>query len=106
MKFHFQAEMRNCMDENHQNKVGSKPITDEDKLWLPPLSPKDQKKVDRIRKKNRMKPGSNWRWGLSNKTWWDWLNLLGVLAIPFVVTVIGLYFTQQITQQQALSSDQ
>lgn len=35
----------------------------------------------------------------------DWLNLIGVLLIPFVVTVIGLYATQQITQQQAQLSE-
>lgn len=28
----------------------------------------------------------NWTWsGVSQKTLWDWLNLLGVLAIPVVV---------------------
>ena len=36
----------------------------------------------------------------------DWLNLIGVLLIPFVVTVIGLYATQQITQQQILASQE
>jgi uncharacterized protein YjbI with pentapeptide repeats len=35
----------------------------------------------------------------------EWFNLLGVLAIPFVVLVIGLYATSQITQQQIQSSE-
>ena len=39
------------MDENRQNKTESKPIATEDKLWLPPLSPKDQEKLDRLRKR-------------------------------------------------------
>lgn len=32
-------------------------------------------------------------------------QVLGAIAIPFVVTVLGLYLTQQITLQQARLSD-
>jgi uncharacterized protein YjbI with pentapeptide repeats len=42
--------MGELMDENHQDKTGSKPIATVDDLWLPPLSPRDQKKLDRLRK--------------------------------------------------------
>jgi len=36
----------------------------------------------------------------------DWLNLIGVLLIPFVIAAGTLYFTQQITFQQAQTSEQ
>ena len=36
----------------------------------------------------------NWDWtGITNKTLWDWLNLLGVLAIPVVVGFGAVWFT-------------
>ncbi len=35
----------------------------------------------------------------------DWLNVLGVLAIPVIVAAGTLYFTQQITQQQEHLAD-
>ncbi len=38
------------MDENHQDKSGSKQIATETKLWLPPLSLIDQEKRDRLQK--------------------------------------------------------
>jgi uncharacterized protein YjbI with pentapeptide repeats len=88
------------MDENHQDKTQSKSIVAEDirwilnkrsKLWVPQHIKQGKANTERI--------------GFSGKSVWDWLNLLGVLAIPFVVTVMGLYFTQQITQQQARLSD-
>jgi uncharacterized protein YjbI with pentapeptide repeats len=78
----------------------SKTMATEDKLWIPPLSSKDQQKVDRLLKKQG-KASNRWI-GFSGRTLWEWLNLLGVLAVPFVVTLIGLYFTQQVTEQQAL----
>lgn len=123
----------------------------EDKLWLPPLSPKDQKKLDRLRK-DRKKPlivvgisaafaglimliyiwfsltwplwvlisliligivlfillirvGYTSQWtGLKGKTLWDWLTLLGTLAIPIVVVLatigFGLWQTQGALDQQ------
>jgi uncharacterized protein YjbI with pentapeptide repeats len=36
----------------------------------------------------------HWGWtGITNKTLWDWLNLLGVLAIPVVVGFGAVWFT-------------
>jgi uncharacterized protein YjbI with pentapeptide repeats len=70
----------------------------EDKLWLPPLSPKDQQKLDRLRSKGK-KSTSNWT-GFAGRTLWDWLQFFAVLAIPVIVAAGTLYFTQQITQQQ------
>ena len=59
----------------------------EDKLWLPPLSPRDQKKLLSPRRKK-------WKWlGFSEKTLWDWLRLLGVLAIPLVLALGVLWFS-------------
>ena len=61
----------------------------EDKLWLPPLSPRDQKKLLSPRRKK-------WKWlGFSEKTLWDWLQLLGVLAIPLVLALGTLWFSAQ-----------
>jgi len=37
-----------------------------------------------------------WNWtGFSNKSLWDWINLLGVLAIPAVVGLGAAWFTAQ-----------
>src|SRR6266480_4154633 len=72
--------MRNCMDENDQDKTQSKSI---------------------VAKDLKQGKANNEKIAFSSKGVWDWLNLLGVLAIPFVVTIVGLYFTQQITLQQA-----
>ncbi len=58
----------------------------EDKLWLPPLSPRDQKRLASFRRKK-------WKWlGFSDKTLWNWLQLLGVLAIPIVLVLGTLWF--------------
>jgi hypothetical protein len=64
----------------------------EDKLWLPPLSPRDQKRLLSFRRKK-------WKWsGFSEKTLWDWLRLLGVLAIPLVLALGTLWFSAQQSQ--------
>ncbi len=64
----------------------------EDKLWLPPLSPRDQKRLASFRRKK-------WKWlGFSEKTLWDWLQLLGVLAIPLVLALGVLWFSAQQSQ--------
>src|SRR5215472_15235918 len=66
----------------------------EDKLWLPPFSPRDQKRLLSPRRKK-------WQWvGFSEKTLWDWLQLLGILAIPLVLALGTLWFS---TQQSQLS---
>jgi len=78
------------MDENHQDKTGSNLTATENKLWLPPLSLKDQKKLKHFQKK----PFTE-RTGLKGKTLWDWLQLLGVLAIPLVVVGATILFSMQ-----------
>src|SRR5216683_1758598 len=65
----------------------------EDKLWVPPLSPKDQKRLDRLQN-NRKKTLLKWT-GFSNKTLWDWLQLLAVIAIPVVVVFVSISFSMQ-----------
>ena len=78
----------------------------EDKLWLPPLSPKDQKKLDQLQKNGRrLLP----KWtGFTGKTLWDWLQLLGILAIPLVVAgaTLLLGIQQANLAQQQHDSDQ
>jgi uncharacterized protein YjbI with pentapeptide repeats len=68
-------------------------MPNEDALWLPPLSPKDQQKLDRFRSKGK-KSTSNWT-GFAGRTLWDWIQLLGVLAIPLVVAGATLVFGVQ-----------
>ncbi len=96
------------MDKNHQDKTNSKLIATEDELWLPPSFTRNTGPVASSRERmlrNKQKQGSTIKRGFVDRTVWDWLNLLGVLAIPFVVSVIGLSFTQQFTQQQAQLSE-
>jgi uncharacterized protein YjbI with pentapeptide repeats len=65
----------------------------EDKLSLPPLLPKDQKELDQLQKNGkRLLP----KWtGLRGKTLWDWLQIMGIIAIPVVVTIVTLWFSVQ-----------
>src|SRR5947209_8922709 len=95
--FHFSTQMRNYMDEYNHNKTDNKLIATEDVRWV--LSKKNKLWIPQHKKQG--KTGNEF----FGRPLWDWLNLLGVLAIPFVVTIVGLYFTQQITQQQAQLSD-
>jgi hypothetical protein len=40
--------------------------------------------------------GASLGWtGFANKTLWEWLQLLGALAIPFVLAIAGFWFTTQ-----------
>jgi len=78
------------MDENHQDATGSKLIATDSKLWIPPLSTKDQKKLDRLRKK----PFAQ-RMGFAGKTPWDFIQLL---LIPLVLLIIGSLFSYQKNQ--------
>lgn len=75
----------------------------ENKLWLPPLSPKDQQKLDRLLSKGKNST-SNWT-GFADRTLWDWIQFFAVLAIPIIVAAGTLYITQQITFQQAQASE-
>lgn len=94
------------MDENHQDKPGSKPIATEDKLWLPPLSPKDQEKLDRLQ--NNRRKAIIKRTGFSDKTLWDWLNLIAFLLVPLMIGVftISLNIQQNELSQRQHDSDQ
>jgi hypothetical protein len=73
----------------------------EDKLWLPPLSSRGQKKLSYLRRKK-------WKWlGFSEKTLWDWLQLLAVLAIPLVLALGTLWFgAQQRQMSDAMMKNQ
>src|SRR6266699_98586 len=88
------------MDENHQNVAGNKPITDDNKLWTPPLSAKDRKKLDHLRKK----PFAQ-RMGFAGKTPWDFIQLL---LFPLVLLIIGslLSYQQNQTSLRAAADQQ
>jgi uncharacterized protein YjbI with pentapeptide repeats len=78
------------MDANHQDKRESKLSATEDKLWLPPLSPKDQRRLKRLQKKSFTE-----RMGLAGKTSWD---LIQLLLIPLVLAGVGFWFSAQQNQ--------
>ena len=78
------------MDKNYQDKTESKLTATEDKLWLPPLSPKDQKRLARLQKK----PFAE-RMGFAGKTPWD---LIQLLLIPLVLVGVGYWFSFTQTQ--------
>jgi hypothetical protein len=82
-------------------REGEIPVFSEDKLWLPPLSPQDQKRLASLRRKK-------WKWlGFSDKTLWNWLQLLGVLAIPMVLVLGTLWLgAQQSQMSEALLKNQ
>ena len=48
--------------------------------------------------------GASLGWtGFADKTLWEWLQLLGALAIPLVLAIAGFWFTsQQETRQQRI----
>jgi uncharacterized protein YjbI with pentapeptide repeats len=92
------------MNENHQDKTGNKQVESEVKLWLPPLSPEDHKKLNRLRSKGK-RSASGWT-GFTYRTLWDWLQFFGVLAIPIVVAAGTLYLTQQQVQLSVSASNQ
>jgi hypothetical protein len=85
------------MDENHQDKTGSKLIATGDKLWIPPLSPSDQNKLKRLPKKALAE-----RIGFTGKTLWDWVPLLiqglGALLIPIAIFCGTTWFSYQQNQ--------
>lgn len=70
------------------------------KPCLPPLSSKDQERLNRLQKNGtkRLIKGT----GFTEKDLWDWLMLIGVLAIPIAVAFGTLMFSHQ----QTLSSQQ
>lgn len=114
------------MDKNQRDKVESKQIATEDKTSNPPLSAKDQEKLDHLQKKQtevNIKQIQSRGYGKLTveydktgqvqkitrespvrKTWWDWIQLL---IIPFVLVGIGYWFTaqQNQTSQQIASAN-
>src|SRR6266702_5251132 len=87
------------MDVNHRERVSHNSSTNELGLWLPSGSPKDQKNNDLSRHKNG---GLVFRWtGFAGKTLWVWLQLLGVLALPLVITFVALYTSELLYSRQA-----
>src|SRR5205807_8430708 len=72
--------MRNHMDENHQDKTESKLVVTEDVRW-------------RVNRKSKLwVPKHKKRTGFEDKTLWDWLQLLAVLAIPLIIGIATLLF--------------
>jgi Pentapeptide repeats (8 copies) len=48
-----------------------------------------------------------WAWtGFADKTLWEWLQLLGALAIPVVLAIAGFWFTSQQEARQQRIEDQ
>ena len=123
------------MDENQQDKAGSKQIVTEDKLSSPPLSTKDHRGTDRSQNKRMgaiikrlgffgydketkeyapngqlAKITKEYQPG---KTFWDWLQLL-IIPIVLVGATIGFGLWQahltdlqhQQDQQRALDQQQ
>ena len=78
------------MDKNQQDTIGSKLIATDNKLWIPPLSITEQKRLDRLRKK----PFAQ-RMGFAGKTPWDFIQLL---LIPLVLAGVGYWFSFTQTQ--------
>ena len=80
---------------------GEIPVFSQDKLWLPPLSPRDQKRLATLRRKK-------WQWvGFSDKTLWNWLQFLGGLAIPLVLVLGTLWLgARQSQMNEALLKNQ
>jgi Pentapeptide repeats (8 copies) len=85
------------MDESHQDKIRNRRVATENGLWLPPLSPEDQKKLDLLRKK----PFAQ-RMGIAGKTPWD---LIQLLLIPLVLAGIGFWFNVQLNRTSLQASE-
>lgn len=84
------------MDANHQDKTSHNLATTEDVEWV--LSKKSKLLIPQHKNQTRVSKG--WT-GFSRRTLWDWIQFFAVLAIPIIVAAGTLYFTQQITFQQA-----
>src|SRR5207237_5754425 len=90
------TEMRNYMDENHQDITESKLIATEDVRWG-------------VNRKSKLwVPKHKKRSGFENKTLWDKLNFLGTLAIPVILALatIGFGWWQAHLAQQQHDTDQ
>jgi len=93
------------MDENHQDRTNQKLVITEDTIWLPPSYTNNKPPISPVSKKKSI------NWGLTDKSFWEWILLLGTLlaalgaiVIPFVVTIVGLNYTQQQAQLSIAAS--
>ncbi len=86
-------------------------MTTEDKSHMPLFSPEDEneaKKVpDHHSTNGTLKVNHKWT-GFQGKTFWDWLQFLGVLAIPLIlgIATIGFGIQQANLAQKQHDSDQ
>ena len=73
----------------------------EDKPWLPPFSPEDEKEAQKelARLRKRLQNNANGafntthkRTGFEDKTLWDKLNIFGTLAIPIILALATIGF--------------
>ena len=72
----------------------------ENKLWLPPLSPKAQEKLDHEQQNQRKAIIKET--GFSGKTLWDWLQLL---IVPLMLAFGGFWFSLQQSDISAQASN-
>ena len=80
------------------------PVPDtENHLLVPPLSSKEQERLNRLQQNGRKRliKGT----GFSEKELWDWLMLIGVLAIPIAVAFGTLLISLQQTQSSQQASE-
>ena len=72
-------------------------------IWTPPLSPKDQQRIDQQRKRSRRNSHS---WfaahGFSNRTLREHLEFFAVLALPVILTLGTIWLTN--VQSQAVAN--
>ncbi len=73
-------------------------MASDNQLWVPPTTSIDQERPKSRRKNGRI-PFIK-RIGFAEKALWDWLMLVGTLAIPIALT----FATITLTQQQTLNS--
>lgn len=71
-------------------------------LWIPPLSPKDQKQFKK-QQKHRKQRLIKWL-DISDKNLWDWLQLIAVLAVPVAIAIGTMWFSAQQSQTSEQAS--
>lgn len=95
------------MRENHQDTVNHNSITTETKLWLPP-SYTNSKTPTPLTPPTPKRRGSNW--GFTNKSFWEWLLLIGTLLAAFgaiaIPAAIAWFSYQQNQTNQQIAIDQ
>ena len=80
------------------------PVPDtENNLLVPPSSSKEQERLNRLQQdgRKRLVKGT----GFTEKELWDWLMLIGVLAIPIAVAFGTLLISLQQTQSSQQASE-